>query len=157
MVSRTAALLVATLLAALAQLATFAPTFLLDPLDLGPRTYSLVTAGFSLVALLVGPVGVALLGTAVDVEFPRDRAALLGTFVLAGLLGYLVAAGGFLAFAPGTTAFDRLWTTVGNVLLRAPGFVVPFALAGFAGAAYSHLGRRGPGRRHSHSLGDSAD
>jgi hypothetical protein len=157
MVSRTAAVPVATLLATVAQALGFAPTFLLDPLDLDPSTLPLVAAGLSVVALLVGPVGAALLGTALDVEFPRDRAAVLGAFALAGSLGYLVAVAGFVAFAPGTTALERPLRTAGSVLLRGPGFVVPFALAGFAGAAYAHLGRRGSSRRRSHSLGDSAD
>jgi len=160
MVSRTVAALVATLLAAVAQSFTYLPTFLLDPLELTARTFPVLHAGFSVLALLVGPVGAALLGAALDVDLPADRAAVLGLFGVAGALGYLVAAGGFLLVGPGETTLQPLWTVAGSALLRLPAVVVPFALAGFAGAAYSYLGRSGPGRRgstrrRSHSLGGS--
>jgi hypothetical protein len=162
MVSRTVTALVATLLAAVAQSFTYLPTFLLEPLDLGSTTFPVVHAGFSVLALLVGPVGAALLGAALDADLPADRTAVGGLFAVAGTVGYVVAAGGFLLLGPGATTLQPLWAVGGSALLRLPGAVVPFALAGFAGAAYSYLagggpGERGSGRRRSHSLGGPDD
>jgi hypothetical protein len=153
MVSRTVTALAATLLAAVAQLLAMAPALVAGRLDLARSTFPLVAGGLTVGALVVGPVGAALLGTRLDAALPANRWGTLGLFALAATVGYLAATVGYLVVAPDASTAQPLWSVAATVALRAVGFVVPFALAGFAGAAYAHLGSRGDGRRHSHSLG----
>jgi hypothetical protein len=153
-VSRTLGAVLAALLATLAQFAQYGPPLLISPLDLTARTAPLLAGGTSLLWVLVGPIGVALLGTRLDGDVADARLTTLGLFAVAGAVGDALATGVSVLAAP-TPALDPLAARLAALALRGPAPVVTLALAGFAGAAFGdlHRHRAGETRRRDRPLG----